>query len=166
LDEKERPIEQCISHGFGGRKIFVDNRSAMVSKSIVEVVEQDSDLQAVVQQLLDRKFLCPGVFHPNAYLIDRDRIEAMWNGANKGLDKHGKLAAIAVGVAIYNDFFREVFARVMSQEEPQAEPETSEWLEEWQQYVAESFPDDESIEEVAGMIGQYMEFMNRKSQGF
>lgn len=137
-----------------------------MSDTIVDVVERSSHLQEVVRQLLECGYLSPGVFHPKAYLIDQARIEAMWRGDGEDINEFGSLGTIAVGVAIYNKFFYEITAKALTQQEPEPDSETLEWLSEWKEFLSERFFGDHSMEEDARAIGQYLEFRNRKAQGF
>jgi hypothetical protein len=46
------------------------------NKNIIEIVENDPELQAIINNMLENKLLYPGIFHPLAYLRDTDKIEA------------------------------------------------------------------------------------------
>jgi len=132
--------------------------------TIVDLVKQDSRLQSELKELLKAKYLAPGIFHPEAYLVDTDKIDRKWK--SRGRVK-SRISTLAVGVAIYNQFYADVYACVAAGDDPMATPETSNWLNEWEEFVEEQYPDEaEEILASASNIGQYLEFMNRKSQGF
>ena len=132
--------------------------------TIADLVRQDSRLQSELKELLKAKYLAPGIFHPEAYLVDTDKIERKWKMRSPS---SSRIPTLAVGVAIYNQFFSDVYACVAAGDDPMATPETSNWLSEWEDFVEEQFPDEaEEILASASNIGQYLEFMNRKSQGF
>ena len=128
---------------------------------ITDLVENTPELAALIEELLQRRFLLPGVFHPRAYLVDDLKIDsaatkqALW------------INAAAVGVALHNQFFSEVARKALQGEDPSASEETSEAVARWEKRIAKNFPDDaEARISACRNIGQYLEFMNRKSQGF
>lgn len=130
-------------------------------ESIVDVVEGDPNLQKVIDELGRQKFLLEGIFHPQAYLRDTDRIKTAW-GKNKS-----RINAIAMGVSLYNDWFYEAVCSVRTNGDVIVSKETKRALEKWEREIKQKFPSDhEEIEEICKTIGQYLEFMNRKSQGF
>lgn len=132
--------------------------------TIRDLVRQDSELQADLKSLLKEKFLAAGIFHPEAYLVDLEKIERKWKRRKK---EGNRTSMLAVGVAIYNQWFAEVYSSAVSGDDPMPSEETRNWLSDWEEFVEENFPDEsEELLDAAAKIGQYLEFMNRRSQGF
>ncbi|MCB4792196.1 MAG: hypothetical protein LHV68_09940 [Elusimicrobia bacterium] len=130
-------------------------------KTVVEIVNGNPKFQSVIKEYRENKFLLEGVYHPLAYLIDADKIESAWK-KNKS-----KINAIAQGMALYNDFFTEAMNSVLLTGDSRVSKETSGKLEKWKGVVEKLFQADyKEIEEMSSRLGQYLEFMNRKSQGF
>lgn len=135
-----------------------------MEKTIIDLVEEDDDLRAALQALVEAKYLLPGVFDPRAYLLDDARIRSKWK--NRRRRALTPVDWTAIGVAIHNQFLAEVYANFQTGEEPRPEQKTSDWLEAWERDVAEALPEEDTILNVAQKLGQYLEFRNRKSQGF
>ena len=135
-----------------------------MEKTIIDLVEEDVALQAELQAILDAKYLAPGVFHPRAYLINDVQVRSRWKKRCTRSVKRVDL--IAIGVAIYNQFFHEAYVNYLSGEDATANRNTTTWLSDWEREIEERFPGDESIPDVAAKLGQYLEFINRKSQGY
>lgn len=129
--------------------------------TIRDLVRSRSDLQALLIDLLEQGFLLPGIFHYEAYLRDEDKIVSAWKA-----DK-SRLNAIALGVSLYNDFYGELVNHVLRGNEPKASEGVRRKLQRWTKTIAKLFPDEqEEITEACGLLGQYLEFMNRTSQGY
>lgn len=122
-------------------------------------MEKSDHLHRILQEARDRGLFAPGVFDPRAYLIDEERIEEEW-----GSRTNDALVATAKGAALHNRFFGEVAASVTRGEDPQATSETTEQVRNWSAVVRKQFAGSSTIEEDARQIGQYLEFVNRKSQ--
>jgi len=128
---------------------------------IDETVRNDPLVRQAIDELLEKRFLVPGVFDSRAYLRDTERIAAA--GKNQKL----RINAIAMGAHLHNNLFYEITCDVLRGEEPEASKETLASLEKWRKKLQKNFPEEhEEIEKISGLIGQYLEFMNRKSQGF
>ncbi|MDZ4851035.1 MAG: hypothetical protein SGI77_17245 [Pirellulaceae bacterium] len=133
-------------------------------ETIADLVRQDPDLQAELKALLDEQYLATGIFHPEAFLVDLEKIKGKWKKRKKDSTRNSMLA---VGVGIYNQWFAEVFACVATGEDPRPSKQTLNWLSDWEKFVEENYPNEsEELQEAGRKIGQYLEFMNRKSQGF
>jgi hypothetical protein len=132
--------------------------------TIVALVEQDDRLREVLKELLDTRYLVTGMFHPNAYLVNIEKVEAAWR--KRDTKKINRTDVIAIGTAINNQMFNELTATFLAGEEPIAKTKTLKWLSEWEKFAAMKFPDFPECSEIAGKLGQYLEFTNRKSQGF
>ena len=135
-----------------------------MEKTIIDLVQEDAALQAELQSLLSAKYLAPGIFHPRAYLINDLQVRSRWK--NRRTRSVERVDFVAIGVAIYNQFFHEAYANHLSGEDATANRKITTWLSDWEREVEERFPDDDSISDVAAKLGQYLEFINRKSQGF
>lgn len=140
------------------------------AKSIVDIVNGSPTLLRTIEELKKNAFIVDGIFHPKAYLRDTERIRRAWG------KKKSRTNAIAMGVSLYNDWFQEMHKSIVeSRREPQlsrigdpkASRETMRALKRWQKDVARVFPSEhEEIDDTCRTLGQYMEYMNRKSQGF
>ena len=129
--------------------------------TIVDSVISNEKLQAVIQDLLKKHFLLPGVFHPLAYIRDSEKIENAWK-RNKT-----KLNTIAMGVSLYNEWFAEVVNSRLMGGEAAPTAETRKALRAWNLKTKKCFPSEyDDIEQICSTLGQYLEFMNRKSQRF
>ncbi|OGV70909.1 MAG: hypothetical protein A2283_22055 [Lentisphaerae bacterium RIFOXYA12_FULL_48_11] len=129
--------------------------------TVQEIVLNDERYQKIIQELLEKRFLMPGIFHPLAYLRDTDKIKQAWKR------KKTTLNAIAMGVSLHNDFFQEVINCKLNGEDPTPMPQTKKALDTWEAEVGRLFESEfKDIEETCRTLGQYLEFMNRKSQGF
>lgn len=135
-----------------------------MAKTIIELVDEDSKLKAALQSLLDAKYLVPGAFDPRAFLINDSRVLSKWK--NRRRRPLNATDWTAIGVMVHNQFFQEVFRNHQAGNDPSPDRSTSKWLDDWEREVALAMPDDDSIRDVARNIGQYLEFTNRKSQGF
>lgn len=135
-----------------------------MENNIIDLVEEDAALQTELQSLLSAKYLAPGIFHPRAYLINDVQVRSRWK--NRRTRSVERIDCVAIGVAIYNQFFHEAYANYRAGEDAAANRKTTKWLSDWKREVEERFPDDDSISDVAAKLGQYLEFINRKSQGF
>lgn len=130
-------------------------------KSIVDAVSNNPKLQNIIDELKKKKFLLEGIFHPLAYLRDTDKIEVAWKR------KKSRINAIAMGVSLYNEWFWEGINSVHKKGDFIVSKETKSALKRWEGKVKqESALNYEEIEKICSTIGQYMEYMNRKSQGF
>jgi hypothetical protein len=130
-------------------------------KNIIEVVEADEGLLGIVRRMTELNFLLPGIFHPLAYLRDTNRIEAAWR-RSKSMD-----TALAMGMHLYNDFFFEGVNATRSKGNFTVSRETRASVRQWEKAVKKLFPTESSqIVDAARKIGQYLEFRNRRSQGF
>ena len=131
------------------------------SKTIIEVVETDGHLGAIIQRLLELGFLVPGPFHPRAYLRDTDRIESAWK-KSKSKDN-----ALAMGVHLNDEFFFEGVNAVRQKGDFIVSRALKAKLKHWETTVKSLFPNESGqIIEDAQRLGQYLEFKNRKAQGF
>ena len=129
--------------------------------TVREIVLNDERYQEIIRELLEKRFLGPGIFHPLAYLRDTDKIKQAW--------KHDKtkLNAIAMGVSLQNDFFQEVMNCHLNGSDPSPTRQTKKALSMWEADVEGLFETEfKDIEETCRLLGQYLEFMNRKAQGF
>ena len=70
-------------------------------KNIIEMVENNTELQAIIENMFERKFLFPGAFNQLAYLKDIEKIESEW-AKSKNVSN-----ALACGIIRYFDFFAE-----------------------------------------------------------
>ena len=130
-------------------------------RTIIDVVNNDPKLQNIIRELKEKKFLIEGVFNPQAYLRDVDKIKAAWK-KEKSLKN-----AIALGASLYNDLFYDGMNQARITGDFKASRKTKNALEKWKKEVESELSSDyEEIEDIAGKIGQYLEFMNRKSQGY
>ncbi|MDP2926755.1 MAG: hypothetical protein Q8N65_01305 [bacterium] len=110
---------------------------------------------------MKKQFLLPGIFHPLAYIRDTDKIENAWK-RNKT-----KLNIIAMGVSLYDDWFEEIVNSRLTGGEAAPTKETKKALSVWDSETRKCFPSEyKDIEKTCRILGQYLEFMNRKSQGF
>jgi hypothetical protein len=125
--------------------------------TIADLVRNRNDLQRVLRELLDRQFLLPGVFHPEAYLRNDDKILSAWRR------KKTRLHAIARGLVLYNEFLREIVNHSLRGEEPVASRATQSALDRWKAAVATHLPAEQAdIEDISALLGQYLEFVYRK----
>lgn len=130
-------------------------------RKLVHLVETDPVLQSIVGRLLKRGFLLPGVSHPFAYQRNRELIETEWK-ASKSEEN-----ALAMGVSVTNDYFFEGIHEVLNGNVFLVSSVSRTRLESWQKEVKALFGhQSKMIIDAATTIGQYLEFMNRKSQGF
>ena len=142
-------------------------------KSIVDLVEGDSNLQKVIGELVKNEFLLPGIFDPRAYLRDTIKIETAWR------KKKLRINAIAAGVSCWNELFASLVNQEIAikaqqrggvrslKEMEEAVEDCQKSLLKWQKEVKKiKVLDYDEIEEISSTIGQYLECMNRKSQGF
>lgn len=128
---------------------------------IEETVRSNPVIRQAIDELLKKRFLVPGVFDPRAYLRDTERIAAA------GKNQKSRINAIAMGAHLHNNLFYEITCNVLRGEDPSASKETVGSIAKWKKVLQKNFPEEhEEIEEISGLIGQYLEFMNRKSQGF
>ena len=135
-----------------------------MEKTIIDLVEEDAVLQTELKSLLSAEYLAPGVFHPRAYLINDLQVRSRWK--NRRTQSVERVDFVAIGVAIYNQFFHEAYANYQAGEDATVNRKTTIWLSNWEREVDERFPEDDSIPDVAAKLGQYLEFINRKSQGY
>jgi hypothetical protein len=130
-------------------------------RKLVHLVESDPLLQSIVGRLLKRGFLLPGVFHPLAYERDKELIESEWK-VSKSEEN-----ALAMGVSVTNDYFFEGIHEVLNGNDFLVSSVSTTRLESWQKEVRALFGHQaKMIIDAATTIGQYLEFMHRKSQGF
>ena len=130
-------------------------------RKLVQLVESDPVLQSIVGRLLKRGFLLPGVFHPLAYERNKELIESEWK-VSKSEEN-----ALAMGVHVTNDYFFEGIHEVLNGRNFLVSSVSTMRLESWQTEVRALFGhQSKMIIDAATTIGQYLEFMNRKSQGF
>lgn len=129
--------------------------------SIADVVQQSEKLQAVIMDLLAKHFLLPGVFHPLAYIRDAEKIEDSW------AQRKSRLNTVAMGVSLFNKMFAEMVRSMLNGHDATGTDETKQAMGEWDAETRKRFPDEyDDIENICRTLGQYLEFMNRKSQGF
>ena len=127
--------------------------------SIADVVQESEKLQAVIKELLETHFLLPGVFHPLAYIRDAEKIECSWER------RKTRLNTVAMGVSLYNKMFAERVRSLLNGHDATATDETKHALGVWEAQTTKRFPDEyDDIEYICRTLGQYLEFMNRKSQ--
>lgn len=129
-------------------------------QTIADLIDSRPDLQALLQELVGQGFLLPGIFDPRAYLRDEDQILSAWKA------EKSRLNAIALGVSLHNDLYCELVNQVLAGEDPETSAELRRSIERWTAAIAKRFPDHEEMEANCSLLGQYLEFMNRKSQGF
>jgi hypothetical protein len=130
-------------------------------RKLVQLVESDPLLQSVLGRLLKRGFLLPGVVHPLAYVRNKEMIESEWK-ISKSEEN-----ALAMGVNVTNDYFFEGIHEVLNGRDFLVSSVSTTRLESWQNEVRALFGhQSKMIINAATTIGQYLEFMNRKSQGF
>jgi hypothetical protein len=135
-----------------------------MQETIVDVVKKDERLQSELKELVAKKFLVQGVFDPEAYLVDSQRIDDVWK--NRGT-KSDRTSLLAVGVAIYNQFFAELVKSSSAGDDPRASEETSELLSKWLSFLRNTLGAEAAqVHDTASTLGQYLEYMNRISQGF
>lgn len=135
-----------------------------MEKTIIDLVQEDAALQAELQSLLKAKYLAPGIFHPRAYLINDLQVRSRWK--NRRTRSVERIDYVAIGVAIYNQYFHEAYANYQADGDDAANRKTAIWLSDREREVEERFPGDDSIPDIAAKLGQYLEFINRKSQGY
>jgi len=123
---------------------------------IIDVIKGDPQLQNIIAELKQKKFLVRGVSRPEAYRRDTDRIESAWQE-----DKKSRINAVAVGVSRYYDLCH---CKVLRSH---AQGRAKDLLRRWKTELRKEFPSDhEAIDDVCSKIGQYLEYMNRMSQAF
>jgi hypothetical protein len=111
--------------------------------------------------MLKLKFLHPGVFHPLAYLRDGTRIEAAWKKAKS------KDNALAMGIHLNGEFFFEGLNAIHQKGDFIVSRRTKGRLKSWEKEVKKLFPNEsKEIIDAAQHIGQYLDFRNRKAQGY
>ena len=133
----------------------------MANETIIDFVMSRAELRAILDDLLEHRYLLPGIFQPRAYLRDVEQIVAAWRR------QKSKINAIAMGVSIYNDFHSEIVNDALAGKDPHASAKTCKSLEKWKVEIVKHFPsDNEAIESICATLGQYLEYANRKSQGF
>jgi hypothetical protein len=130
-------------------------------QTITQVVENDPHLREIIQRLLELKFLLPGIVHPSAYLRDSDRIESAWRKSKS------KANAVAMGVHLNNELFFEGINAVRQKVDFTVSPDLRANLADWEKEIEKLFPNESTaIRSVAHFVGLYLEFINRKAQGF
>lgn len=130
-------------------------------KNVIDEVNESKELQSVIELMLSKRFLMPGIFQPNAYLIDEEKIQKAWKR------KKSYENALAKGVCLHNDFFFEGIASVLQGRDFTVSAKTRNELEMWEAEIVSIFPNEsKKIIEIARTLGQYLEVMNRKSQGY
>ena len=129
-------------------------------QTIIDFVNSCSGFQGILRDLLERRFLQPWLSHPGSYLIDVKQITAAWTMHKS------KRHAIAMGVSRYHAFHCEIVNNVLAGKDPKASIETSNEVATWKAEIVEKFPSDSrAIESVCAILGQYLEYANRKSRG-
>src|SRR5437016_919725 len=111
--------------------------------TIRDLIDHDEHLQHVLRELLELGYLAPGVFHPQAYLIDCEKVKSECKHRRR--NKCIEIQLIAVGVLIHNQFFSEVVAEQFAGRNPTPTASTSKWLDEWEQYVELHSPTSSEI---------------------
>ena len=130
-------------------------------RNLVHLVESDPVLQSIVGRLLKRGFLLPGVLQPLAYERNKELIETEWKSSKSEEN------ALAMGVSITNDYFFEGIHQVLNGRDFSVSSVATMRLDSWKKEVSAMFGHQaKTIIDAATTIGQYLEFMSRKSQGF
>ncbi len=72
-----------------------------------------------------------------------------------------------MGVSIYNDYYSEIVNDALAGKDPHASAKTCKTLKKWNVEIVKHFPsENKAIESICETRGQYLEYANRKSQGF
>jgi hypothetical protein len=160
IDDLEKLLDDSLSQpqpASPKRDLSQDPRD----RKLVHLVESDPLLQSIVGRLLKRGFLLPGVSHPLAYGRNKELIESEWKVSKS------EESALAMGVSVTNDYFFEGIHEVLNGSDFLVSSVSTMRLESWQKEVRALFGhQSKMIIDSATTIGQYLEFMNRKSQGF
>jgi len=130
-------------------------------ESIVDVVLNDPNLKKIVDDLVEKQFLIAVVFDSMSYIRDADAIYNAW-GTSKS-----RLNAIAMGSSLYNQLFQEGSNSLLQGGDFSPSQEIKNDIENWKDEVKKLFVSEfNEIENIARTIGQFLEFTNRKAQGF
>lgn len=133
-------------------------------KTIVEVVEKNKKTQKLIQELLEKKFLYPGIYDDQAYLIDEDAI----NSALKK-DKKNYHAVMVHGISLHYGlvYYTIVDYKNRSKETKDNVKYFQKEIPKWRNKVLKYFPGDfKKMDKTCSEIGVYIEHKSRKSQGF
>ena len=145
----------------GNQRVIVGGKMA---GTLVDLVRQDSRLQAELKELLKAKCLAPGIFHPEAYLVDTDKIERKWKLRSRS---SGPYSDVGSRCRHLQSVLIRRLRRCRRRKRSNGNPGDVQLAQRVEDFVEEQFPDEDAeILASARNIGQYLEFMNRKSQGF
>lgn len=134
-------------------------------QDIAGLIRGDLRLQSLIKDMLNRELLLSGIFHREAYLLNDLEITELWRRRKQ--TTLSELEIVAIGMMLYNAFFGDISSVALSDEEPVPSAKVSRRLRQWKKFVQEHWSSDfTDLQMTSQLLGQYLEFMNRRSQGF
>jgi len=128
--------------------------------TIGQLLDADAEAATAVRAMIAKRFLLPGVFAPDAFMRDTDRIEKAW-----GKDK-SRINALAMGSSLWDDVVAGCLAVYQRGSQAEEGDSTAEF-EKWANQVRRRLPAEaRAIIKTAKRIGQHLTYQNQASQGF